>query len=813
MRKQFYSDMDEMQDEPASGGEADDGTMVQLDEAGALVTLDDATPEEVDSIDREFDANLADEIDENERIGIGQTLREYVEADLDSRMSWERRLLAGLEIIGLEDVPNDRTAFEGAAAVTHPAIAEAIVQFQARAVEEMLPPTGPVKCGAIGDAEEEDENRAIRVEEYMNYQLTDEDDEYYQDTDSMLFYLPYAGSAFKKVAIDPVIGRTRSRYITSDDFIVPYGARSLKTATRYTHRYTMPLNVFKRAVEAGSFTDYDFSGNVMTQIQGDERRLRDESDEATESYHPDDINLQLCETHIDWDFEWDKEGGKKKYKKPYVITWEWETGAVVSIRRLWAKDDEKCSKEVWFVHYKYLPGFGFYGLGLLHLIGSLGRAASGALRALLDGATTASLQGGFKSKDAKIAGDVTFAAGEWLDTDMTADEMQKAFYTPPFKEPSVALFNTLKILLDGIQRFTSTTEAMVGDASNNGPVGTTVAMIEQGSKVFSGIHKRLHQAARLEFKLIAYCNFRYMEQDEYPYKVQGGDRKIFREDFAPDIDVLPVSDPNIFSSVQRIALAQAVMQMAEQNPDVFTKKSKVKAIKNMLRALKVPDYDEYIDEESDQRLDPISENESMMIGRPVNAFIEQDHQAHMQIHSNFMQEVLAINDPDTINKVIPMIKSHIAQHFAMMYRQRIEAELSQKTNGVQLPGFDPNNPEKTEELPIELENIIARAVATYVAPPQPAQAPGPDPEAQKDQMAQRDADRQDMLAQRESQRKDISAKAEEMRKDMAARAQMERDTAEQTARLKREGIIPDMETPPLVPAPAVAPSQQLPQGP
>lgn len=794
----YDSDMQEIPDadDDDSVGVTQDGSTVTRDEGGITITLPGASVKDPQQGEDEFDDNLANRLDDNDRIGIGSKLKELVEIDLESRAQWEQRLLTGMEIIGLVDIPEDRAAFVGAAQVTHPGISEAIVQFEARAMEEILPPTGPVKCGTIGDADDDDIQRAQRVEDYMNYQLTDEDDEYYSDTESMLWYIPYAGSGFKKVGIDPVIGRTRSRFVTAEDFIVPYFAKSLQTSPRYTHRYTMPLNIFKRAVEKGNFTDHEFAySNYSTQQIGS-GQLADASDDRSESYHPDDTVLTLCETHIDWEFDWEKEGGKKGFKKPYAITWEWETGAVVSIRRIWAEDDPDCKKQVWFIHYRYLPGFGFYGLGLLHLIGGLGKAASGALRMVLDGSMTASLQGGFKSKDAKIAGDMVLSPGTWIDTDMSAEEMAKAFYTPPFKEPSEALFKTFDIIVNGIQRFASTTENMVGEASNTGPVGTTVALIEQGSKIFSGIHKRLYYAARREFKMIAYCNWRYMEQDEYPYKVAGANKNVFRADFAPDIDVLPVSDPNIFSSVQRIAMAQAVLQMVKDMPGVFSKVQQLRAVRNMMKAMKVPDYEDYVPDEDLPRLDPVSENETVMMGGGINAFPEQDHQAHMQIHGNFMQQVIATGDQDTINKAVPVLKAHMAAHFAMQYRQQIEAQLMQH-GGVPLPPFDPNDATKNKPLPIDVENMVARAVSAQLMaqqPPPGAQPPPPDPDEQRKQQA----------FQADQKRKDGAAAAAEARKDKEHRLKM-----------IREGLIPDSPNPPPANAQAAAPAfpqSQLPNG-
>lgn len=765
-------------EEPENVKYADDGSRVEFQEGSITVDLSgedaEAAEEGTETDSAEFDANLADKLAESEKTGLGLKLYEYVQIDIESRQPWESRMIDGMQIIGLDDIPEDAVAFEGAARVTHPGIAEAMVQFNARAMEELMPPEGPVKCGVIGESNEALEAQAERVEDYMNYQLTEEDDEYHTETDDMLFALPYFGSAFKKVAVDPQTGRTRSRYVPATDFIVPYWAKSLKTASRYTHRYTMPINGFKRAVASGYFIDCDFQ--PQQPMTGDQtgQRLADKSDDRTETYHEDDQILTLYEMHIEYEFDWETYGpkgddNKPTYKLPYAITFEEQTGRVVRIARLWDEDDEKCQKQVWFIHYKFLPGFGFYGFGYLHLIGGLGRAASGALRLLLDGSATSSMLGGFKSRDAHIASEVVFTPATWQDVDMTAEELAKSFYTPPFKEPSPALFKTLEILVDGMQRFASTTEAQVGDAPTNGPVGTTVAIIEQGSKIFSGIHKRLHNAARQEFRMIAYSNYRFMETDEYPFEVAGGDRSVMREDFGPAIDIAPVSDPNIFSSVQRIALAQALKQMVDEDKKgLFSRKDSVRAYRQMLKALRVPDWDTYLKESDVKRMDPVSENESLLHGSAVQTFMEQDDASHLTIHQNFKQEVMGM-EPEIQEQVLPALMAHIAAHYAQAMRKRISQQLEQ-ASGIPLPPYDMNDPENNEELPPEMENQIAMMVAQIVPPP-PAPVAQPDPEQAKDEAASRQADREDMLAQRRA----------------------DRDDAVKAAELKRDGIVSDVE--------------------
>jgi chaperonin GroES len=752
----------------SEGADEDGTTAMDRDMHPTEVDMDDLGEELEESEPAgpsEFDENLAAKLTPTDKASIGLDLKHKVEYDIQSRADWERKLVDGMSIIGINDVPTDRTAFDGAAAVNHPALAEAMVQFQARAMEELMPPGGPVKASITGKSTPEREEQRERVENFMNYQLTEEDDEYYSDTDNMLFYLPYAGSAFKKVAPSPISSMTRSRFIRSEDFIVPYSASSLYTAPRYSHRYSMSRNDYLRAVDSGYFIDGNLPESTGVSTEQDQHReLQDKSDERMDASPPDDTNYTFCETHCDMEFDWETYGNEKKFKLPYAITWEWETGTVIRIARIWGEEDADCKKEVWFTHHKYLPGLGFYGFGLLHIIGSLGRAAGGALRAVLDGSTTASLQGGFKSRDARIAGDVTFTPGVWADVDMTAEELAKSFYTPPFKEPSPALFKTLELLVTGIQRFTSTTEAMVGDASNTGPVGTTVALIEQGSKVFSGIHRRLHQAARQEFKLIAKANFRYMEMDAYPYDVGGEERQILKSDFDGRVDIVPVSDPNIFSSTQRIAIAQATAQDVDANPDIYSRKDKIRAHKTLLKALRNPEVDEYLKEGQVKRMDPVTENQVFMTGGGGMAFAEQDHGAHVAVHTPILMqlEAKAQQGDQEAGMAYQALKAHITEHEAWDYRLRVSAELAAKT-GIPLPPFDPADPESYEELPPDVENAIALAVVQLTTPPPPPQAPEGG-EAAKDEAASREQDRKDMASVREQQRKDAAHKAE-LRRD------------------------------------------------
>jgi len=703
-----------------------DGALVSQDGDDIIVDMDGEGGSDWES-SGEHDENLAESLSADDRIKIGVGIVEDVEEDEDSRKQWKKRLLQGLEIIGVEEIPTESSAFDGSSTVTHPAIAESMVRFQANAMEELFPSEGPVKTKIVGKSTPEREDQSMRVQDFMNHQLTEEDEEYFDSTDQMTMYLPYSGSAFKKVSYDDSMGMTTSRFVTAEDFIVPYDATSLKTCPRYTHRYKLTGNEINAKIANGEFVDdskLDPSGIGLS--NEDSNEMADKSDDREPGRADDDVVYQIYEVHIEMVFkEFDEVEGEEgnEVALPYVLTIEKDSGDILAIRRLWKENDPKRRKRVHFIHYKFMPGLGFYGWGYLHIIGSLGKAASGALRALLDGSATASLQGGFKSKESKIAGEFVFTPGVWKDVDMTAEDLSKSFFTPPFKEPSPALFHTLELLVNGIQSFSSTTEAMTGAGDNKGPVGTTLALIEQGSKVYSGIHKRMHKAARFEFKLIAQLNYEHMD-DEYPYEVAGGDRTVFKSDFDGRVDIIPVSDPNIYSNVQRVAQAQAVLELVQSDPEVYGVEQKKMAHMFMLKALRAPDPESFLPDDSPKRLDPVTENQSILVGGAVSAFPEQDHVSHIAAHNLFMQEAAGMGLGDEILQAGMLnMNAHIAEHHAHAYRLRIEEQL-----GTELPDTDFQG--EDEDVPLNIDNAVARAIAKNIAPPPPPQGPEPSEEEQ-----------------------------------------------------------------------------------
>jgi hypothetical protein len=778
-------------------------------------------PTREDFASSEHDENLAEYLPKNERRTLGTKLQDYVKVDEESRRDHLRRLKKGLEIIGLQDVPNEETVFEGASVVNHPALAEAMVQFQSRAIAEIFPPEGPVKVKPEDDADEDGEEQADRIETFMNRQLTRIDKPYFWHVDKMLFYLPFAGSAFKKCYFDMQARMPVSRFVRLEDMIVPYDAESLEDASRYTHRYWLTANDLKRAIADKEFIEPE---NIWRQpfsaaAQPDNpRMLLDHSDQRSQIRHDDDSVYEICEMHIDFHFlqesqpltssdtivPWMKVPTgftdavgleKNKIAYPYIITFERESGEVLSIRRNWKKADTQRKKRIWFTHYKYLPGFGFYGFGLLHLIGSLGAAASGSLRLLLDGSLTSSISGGFRTREARTAGEVRFRPGEWVDVDLSAEELAKGFYTPPFKEPTPALFNTLKLLVEGIQRFTSTTESMVGEGSpQNAPVGTTLALIEQGSKVFSAIHKRMHTAAREEFQTLYELNSEYLADQPYPIISKAFNGFKIGDDFNEMIahEVQPVSDPNIWSHTMRIAQAQGVLSLISSDPALYSEKAKRKAHRAMLTALRVHDVGSYMSEAAFIQMDAVSENMAIITNTPVRAFADQNHQAHMAIHQDFMQKSMAALDPQMQQQFAAIMAAHMAEHIAFAYRTQIEQQL-----GVPLPPFDTHDPESTE-VPTDLQAMIDAAVAARInpAPPQgqgdPSQQQDPDVAQQHALEAQESKHQHGLDAQQAAHQHGLDAQAaaaDEQRKDMASQAEIRRKDAELKAKLIREGLI------------------------
>ena len=592
-----------------------------------------------DENDRPFMRNLALEMEERDLLRLASDLITAIEEDAESRKPWEQRLSRGILKTGVTD-DNTPGPFSGASRVVHPLIAEAGVQFQARAIAEAWPAEGPAKARPLGDPTEEILKQVDRVQQHLNYQYTVEMREAFDEHDMMLNYLPLSGSTFKKIYPDPHLGRLTSEFVHAEDLIIPYSATSMATAPRITHVLRKYKNDVAKDMASGFYRTLDLQ-DPTDEMPGPITEEIDRAEGREPSVNAEDNQYKIYECHCDQDLpgfpDMDTEGNATGIQIPYVVSIEEASQRVLSIRRNWRQQDPRKRKREWFIHYKYLPGYGFYGFGLLHMIGGISRAATGALRALLDSAQFANLQGGYKSRDAKVPqGDTTLRPGEWKDTDMTTEDLSKSFFKIPYGEPSHVLFQLLGFLVEAGERFASTTEAMVGDADNRGPVGTTVALIEQGSKVFSAIHKRLHRAFALELELVAELNYETLPiGEQYPYRVDGGEKYIMRDDYDERVDVQPVSDPNIFSATQRIAQAQAVLEMASQPGSTIDRRQ---ADIGMLRSLRVPDIDNLApDPTKIIRMSAVEENMALLHGKPIKAFMDQDHAAHMAVHEAWFQ--------------------------------------------------------------------------------------------------------------------------------------------------------------------------------
>jgi hypothetical protein len=517
------------------------------------------TEKDEDVFESNHYSNLAEELDEFQVKGIGKDLIKAYEDDKSSRKDWEDQYSKGLKMLGV--VVEDRNdPFPGASGVHHPLMSEAATQFQARAIAEMFPAGGPVKTQIIGKTTDKKIEQAQRVQDFMNFQVTNQISDYFNELDQMLFYLALAGSSFKKLYFDNTLDRICSKFVPAEDFVISYQNTDLETAERYTQVMKISQNEIKKHQISGFYKDVPLMKNQNDNRDSDTveqtiQRLEGMTASASDKIHT------VLEVHTNLDLEEDDSG----LALPYIITIDYESQQVLAIRRNWKEDDQLKRKRTYFIHYKYLPGLGFYGFGLIQMIGGLQHASTGALRALLDSAAFANLNGGFRAKGARIeGGDITVSPGEWVEVEAYGDDLRKSFIPLPFKEPSPTLLQLLGVLTESGRRFASIADAMIGDSAGSGPVGTTIALIEQGSKVFSAIHKRLHQAQGREFKLLYELNGEYLD-DEYPYDVIGERKVIRKKDFDFAINVVPVSDPNIFSQAQRIALAQTGLQLAQQH--------------------------------------------------------------------------------------------------------------------------------------------------------------------------------------------------------------------------------------------------------
>lgn len=636
------------------------------EEGGVDITMGEGDDEEVP-----FDANLADILDPGVLQQISTELMPLFEADQGSRKDWEEQYGKGLKLLGFTFDERTRP-FKGAAAATHPLLTEAIVQFQSQALKELMPADGPVRTQVLGKETREKLMQADRVRDFMNYQITSVMEEYTPDFDQLLFYTGYGGSAFKKVYYDEDKGRMVSKLILPDNLYIPYnGSSVMSECARITHVVPMSVNDYRKAVLRGQYLD---TAEERSTSDVGNNIIQKETDRVTKmSPNEDDEEMELLEFQIDWDLEGfehvDEDDEPTGLRLPYIITIDKTSGSTIGVRRNWKEGDELYRRKQYYVHYMLVQGLGAYGLGFLHLVGGLSQAATSALRQLIDAGTLANLPAGFKAKGARIMNDdVPLQPGEFRDIDAGGVELSQTLMPLPYKEPSQTLFSLLGFCADTGRRLASVTDMQVGDSNQNAAVGTTIALLEKGGQIMSAIHKRLHYSQKIEFNLLAKGFGEYLP-DEYPYDVPGETRTIKRKDFDSRIDILPVSDPNIFSVAQRITMAQTQLQLAQSNPQMH---NMYEAYRRMYQAIGVRDVDQILNTQNvDKPKDPVSENSQALDGSPLKAFAGQQHDAHILNHLLFGLSPMIGGMP----QVAITMQKHIFEHIRLKAEEATEAEL------------------------------------------------------------------------------------------------------------------------------------------
>jgi len=631
------------------------------EDGGAIVG---AMEEEQIAVD--FSTNLAEVLEDNELNSLSSELRQQYEDDKESRSDWIDSYTKGLDLLGFKY--NERSQpFQGASGVTHPLLAESVTQFQSQAYKELLPAGGPVKCNIVGDVTTEVEQQAQRVKDYMNYLITDEMEDYDPDMDQLLFYLPLAGSSFKKVYYDADLARPVAKFVPAEDLVVPYLSTDLDTCERVTHIVKMTSNDLRKAQFAGFYRDVELNDPYE-----EESKTQEKYNDIQGETKPANTDIYtLLEIHCDLDipgFEDMDQGEPTGIKIPYIVTIEEGSGKVLSIYRNYRQDDPTKRKTEYFIHYKFLPGLGFYGFGLIHMLGGLSRTATAALRQLIDAGTLSNLPAGFKARGLRIRDDDNpIQPGEFRDVDAPSGDLRNGLLPLPYKGPDQTLFALLGFVVDAGRRFAAVADAKLGEGSQANPVGTTMALLEQGSKVMSAIHKRLHYAQKKEFRILARIVAEFLPP-EYPYMVAGGNRQIKQTDFDNRVDILPVSDPTIFSMSQRITLAQTQLQLAQSNPQIH---NLYEAYRRMYESMGVQQIDQILPPpQQPQPMDPAMENSQVLMQTPLQAFPQQDHVAHIEAHRAFMSSYLVKNTPN----IMALLQSHISQHISFVARQEIEAK-------------------------------------------------------------------------------------------------------------------------------------------
>jgi hypothetical protein len=694
---------------------AQDGDFVMQEDGSAILESDLQQP-----IESGFNENLAEMLDETELMRISNQLIDGIEKDKSSREDWEKTYTDGLKYLGMKFDDERSEPFEGASGVIHPLLGEAVTTFQAQAYKELLPSGGPVKTQVIGAYDDVVEEQAQRVKEFMNYQIVHVMEEFDEELDQMLFYLPLAGSAFKKVYYDEGLGRAVSKFVAPEDLIVPYFTTDLETCPRITNVVKMPENEVKKLQALGFYRKIDIETGDEESVTSDAKEEINKLSGLEPSYDTGEVSLLYevhCNLEIDGFEDLDADGMPTGVKLPYIVTLDANSNDVLSIRRNFVETDPLKNKIEYFVHFKFLPGLGFYGFGLTHMIGGLSKASTSILRQLIDAGTLANLPAGFKTRGIRIRDeDTPIQPGEFRDVDAPGGSLRESIQPLPFKEPSSTLLNLLGILVDGGKKFASIAEINTGQGNPNAPVGTTLALLERSTKVLSAIHKRLHNSQKKEFKLLAQVFQEYLPQ-EYPYAIAGGQANIKLSDFDERVDIFPVSNPDIFSQSQRIAMAQEMMQLVQSNPEVHGQSGIYESYKRMYAAIGVDNIDKILQPPPPTDPKPIEagfENNQLLLSQQAQAFPQQNHDAHIATHMALLK-----SPPVQMNaQVQSLIHSHIMQHLQMkadaLGRQQMPPEMQQQLQQLEQQAQQAS-PAEAEQLALQVNDMIAQFSSPIMA--------------------------------------------------------------------------------------------------
>jgi len=662
----------------------------------------DEGADETEAPQQDFYGNLAEDIDERALQQLSSDLITEYQKDRESRKDWEDGYVKGLDLLGFKYVEQNRP-FRGAAGVTHPMLAEAVTQFQAQAYKELLPSDGPVKTQIVGAKNEAVEMQSQRVKDFMNYMIMERMEEYTPEFDQMLFYLPLVGSTFKKIYYDAMIERAVSKFVPAEDLVVPYYATDLKEASRITHVLKQSENDLLKKMASGFYREVD-----LMKPTNKDNKVQDKYNEidGVKKVESSDMLYNVLEMHVDLDlsdYVAENEEDTLGIKIPYIVTIEESSREVLAIRRNYREGDPKFIKQDYFVHFKFLPGLGFYGFGLIHMIGGLSRTATAALRQLLDAGTLSNLPAGFKSRGMRVRDDdQPIQPGEFRDVDAPGGNIRDQFQLLPFKEPSATLFQLLGFCVAAGQRFASIADQQVGDGNQAAAVGTTIALLERGSRVMSAIHKRCYYAMRQEFKLLSKVIADYLPP-EYPYAVYGADQMIKQIDFDDRVDVMPVADPNIFSMSQRVTLAQTQLQIAQSNPQIHNLHEAYRRVYEALGTKQIPDL--LKPQPVPTPKDPAIENMEALQMQLPQAYPDQDHDAHIAAHSAFMRtRMVQINPP-----VYALLQGHISQHVSFKAQMEVQAMMQQNPEMQQLMQ---QNPQAVQQ---QFNSEVAKRIAQITA--------------------------------------------------------------------------------------------------